>query len=138
MAKKRLSRVDTSELLSELNRRRRSLPGLKKKRAKLARELAEVDEQIEALGGAAAAAPRGRRGAGTRAAGTRAANKMSLPEAMTKAMSKTSPMSIKDITTKVQELGYISTSENFSNIVSQTLSKDDRFEKVSRGQYKLA
>jgi len=137
MAKKQLTKLQTSDLLSELKRRQRSLPALKRKQAKLASQLQEVEAQIASLEGGAPRGAKARAG-GRRQRAPRAANEQSLPEAMMQVMSKSKPMGIGEIMEAVLSNGYKSNSDNFRNIVSQTLSKDDRFKKVDRGQYTIA
>jgi DNA-binding transcriptional regulator YiaG len=46
-------------------------------------------------------------------------------------------MGIKEVAEAVQKLGYKTTSKNFSNNITILLGKDKRFERVSRGVYKL-
>jgi hypothetical protein len=44
-------------------------------------------------------------------------------------------MSVTQATQKVQDAGYKTTAANFRTIVNQTLIRDNRFKRVSRGQY---
>jgi hypothetical protein len=154
-----LSKVDTSALREELERRAEVLPELEARRRELEAELAEVDAQISALEGSGPRAgargrrrrakvarktagrgkaasrgktgrPRGRpRGSG------RGPNNMSLELALAKLL-KNKTMSVTEATERVQtDVGYTTTSPNFRTIVNQTLIKSDMFKKVARGQY---
>jgi hypothetical protein len=152
-----LTGVTLSELQREVARRASQVDDLIGERDELRARLEELDEQIEMLssisGGGAAPARRGRppkqrgRPAGRRgrppASGRKRAtrkrprNDASLAEAMaTLLQGKT--MGVTEIASAVQKAGYKTNSENFRTIVNQTLIKDDRFKKVSRGQYTAA
>jgi len=131
MAKKVIAKVSTSDLQAELQRRRRQLPRLAKRRAKLLDQLKEVDAQIADLGGAAGKAPRA--GVGRK----RPKNAKPLAEVMLKVMSKSKAMGVSDIAAAVKKAGYKSNAANFTSIVNQALIKDKRFKQASRGKYLL-
>jgi hypothetical protein len=138
----RLKGIDTAALLAEIRWREKQLPRLQKRRARLARRVAKLDELIEVLGGELAV----RRGPGRppksamkvvgagRGRRRRAKNKVSLAEALVEAMGS-SAMSIPQILDAVKKKGYKSTSSQFRNIVTQRLAADKRFKRVGRGQY---
>lgn len=108
-------------------KRRRDLARLLKKRQKVERKLAVIDEQIASLGGSGAVR------------GSRARNEVSLVEAITGVLEKAGgAMKVGDITYKVLATGYRSTSPNFKSIVNQTLIKEKKFKNAARGLYHLA
>lgn len=116
--------IDSLERL--LLKRRRDLARLLKKRQKVERKLAVIDEQIAGLGGSGAVR------------GTRARNEVSLVEAITNVLAKaSSAMKVGDITDKVLATGYRSSSPNFKSIVNQTLIKEKKFKSAGRGLYQL-
>ena len=63
--------------------------------------------------------------------------KLTLPAALAKVMSKTKPMAIGDIVAAVKKAGYKSSSKGFRGIVSQTLAKEPKYRRRGRGQYVL-
>lgn len=127
MAKRSLDGLSVNELHRELRRRERTagrnVSKLQTKRARLAAQLADIDAQIGKLGG--------RVGGGAR---RRPRNELNLAEALAKTL-KNSTMSVTEVAEAVQRGGYQTTSPNFRTIVNQTLLKDSRFKKISRGQY---
>ena len=130
-----LKSLDTTALKAELKRRERNAKTLIKKRTKLARQLADVDGELAALGSTGAGGSRVR---GTTAAGTprkRARNDVSLGDALAQAMEVRAVVSPAEAATLVQENGYKSTSKHFGMMVSNALTKDKRFKRISRGQY---
>lgn len=103
--------------------RRSQIRKLEKKRARVAKQLALVDRQINDLGG------------GT---GVRARNSESLVEMLKAVLDNAGkPMKVGDITAAVQKRGYHSNSANFRAIVNQTLIKEKQFIQASRGIYKI-
>ena len=96
---------------------------LQRKRARLAAQVAELDAQITKLGG--------RIQGGLR---RRPRNEMNLADALAKVL-RNATMGVTEVAEAVQKAGYQTTSPNFRTIVNQTLIKDSRFKKVSRGQY---
>ncbi|HMP74964.1 MAG TPA: hypothetical protein PKE12_01590 [Kiritimatiellia bacterium] len=141
MPRKKIA-LSMNELLAELARRRKQLPALQKKAARLGKQLAAVNAQIEALGGGAAAPAKPGRKPGRPAAARkpvkRARNKASLSTALLGVLSKSEPMSVKAIIEAVRKSGYKTKSKNFSTIVYQTLAREKKsVEKAGRGLYKL-
>ena len=123
--------MSIGELNAELRRRQKSLPKLKKQRAKLVAQIAAIDRLIDDLGGT----PGARVGGGR----TRPRNKAPLPDMLAKVMSKTKAIKVANLVQDVQKAGYKTTSDNFSTIVNQALIREKkRFKKVSRGMYVLA
>lgn len=128
MAKRNLEGLSITEIHKELKRRERMTARHVKKlmgrRVKLREQLAGLDAEITAFGGRIA-------GAGGR---KRPKNAFKLADALVKVLRSTT-MSVTDVAVAVQEAGYQTTSPNFRTIVNQTLLKDSRFKRVSRGQY---
>jgi hypothetical protein len=134
MAKsKKLTDVSLAELQDELQRRRKQLPGLQAKRDKLAKQLAEVDKQIEMLQGKGKAPAK----PSTRKTRKRPKNAVSLPDILEKVMKGKGSVGIGEAMEMALAEGYKSSSSQFRNIINQTLNKDPRFKKVARGQYTL-
>lgn len=156
MAKKRrgrrpaLANYPIEDLQRELERRSSQVDELVAEREQLLARVAELDAEISASGGP------GRRGRPRKTSGRKAVhagkapaksrsstgrkrpkNDMSLAEALAKLL-KNKTMGVTEITSAVQKAGYKTNAENFRTIVNQTLIKDDRFKKVSRGQYTAA
>ena len=127
--------LSIAQLEQVLRARRSQLQKLAKQRAKIARELARLDQRIGMLGGGAG-------GGGGRISGMggggRARNAKSLVEAIEDVMSKNAkPMGVGDIVNAVQKNGYRSSSANFRGIVNQTLIKEKQFTSAGRGVYQL-
>ncbi len=156
MAKKKrgrrpaLANYPIAELQREMERRASQVGGLVRERDALVARLSELEAEIAAFGGASASSATPKRGPGrprkaAAAAGggggktgrKRPKNDMSLAEALAKLL-KNKTMGVTEITTAVQKAGYKTNAENFRTIVNQTLIKDARFKKVSRGQYTAA
>lgn len=156
MAKKRrgrrpaLANYPIEELQRELERRSSQVDELVAEREQVLARLAELDAEISSFGGP------GRRGRPRKTSGRkvvrtgrvaakshgmagrkRPKNDMSLAEALGKLL-KNKTMGVTEITSAVQKAGYKTNAENFRTIVNQTLIKDARFKKVSRGQYTAA
>jgi hypothetical protein len=119
-----LGGMTTEALQAELKRRERHLKQLHKKREKLLTQLQEVDAQIVAEGGSVT-------GGVTR---KRFRNDSNLADALVDLL-KTQTLTVTEATSKVQEAGYRTTAANFRTIVNQTLIRDKRFKRVSRGKY---
>ena len=134
MARRTLTKARTSDLQAELKRRQQRLPALKRRQANLTAELVELGEQIKALGGGVSAARKKRAAPARR----RPKNKMSLADALAKALKKDKPMTVGEAIAGVKKLGYRSSSTNFRMIVNQTLVKDKRFNRRGRGNHTLA
>ena len=124
-----LDNLSFDELQREMRRRERDMKRLVTKRDRLLTQVREVEDEIQSLGGAGAfgvtAGGRPRR---------RPRNDSSLSEALLNLLKNTT-MSVTEAAEEVQRAGYQTTSSSFRTIVNQTLIKDPRFKKVSRGQY---
>ena len=131
MAKKKrrtLTAVSQSDLEKELSRRRKlnesKVDRLMVKREKLRTELAETEAAIIEAGGKLART-------GTK---KRPKNTNKLSDALAKTL-RSRTLSVTEVSERVQQDGYKTTSPNFRTIVNQTLLKDPRFKRVSRGKY---
>ncbi len=121
-----LGGLSTSELERELSRRQSSARRLERKRDTLAKQLDAVDRELAALGGLGGISIGGVR--------KRPHNDMNLAESLAKVL-KSRTMSVTNVSEAVQKAGYRTSAANFRTIVNQTLLKDKRFKKVSRGMY---
>ena len=148
--------LSTTALRRELSRRERGAKPLIAKRDKFQRRLDAILSQlaelgIEGGGGSAGGKRRGRkpgpkpgsrrgRKPGRPAAGggkrRRAKNSMTLPDALSAAIKSGATITPADAAQRVKSRGFKSTSKNFGMMVSNALSKDKRFKRLSRGQYK--
>ncbi|MFG0327165.1 MAG: hypothetical protein ACF8SC_07890 [Phycisphaerales bacterium JB037] len=125
----KLEAMATADLRAELRRRESTLRKLENRREKLASQLAEVEGEIRSMGGTA--------DIGVTARGQvrrRPRNEANLADSLVELLTGKT-MSVTDAAEKVVEAGYRTTAANFRTIVNQTLLRDDRFKKVSRGQY---
>ena len=110
-----------------INKSRRKLRKLGRRRSRLQRKLDAVDRRIAAVGGA-----------GKERRSTRASNEISLAEAIAKVLSRARKgLGVSKVAEKVQAAGYRSGSANFRGIVNQALVKDKRFVSEARGVYRL-
>jgi hypothetical protein len=99
---------------------------LQRRRDRLAQRIADMDEQIRAMGGQLRGLGRG---------GGRARNAKSLPEAL-HALLKGRTMRVVDAAEAVQKAGYRTNSRTFRVQVNIALVKrKDLFKRVGRGQY---
>lgn len=131
-----LKSVSTSELRRELARREKGASRLQVIRDRLAKQLAGIESELSGFG-LLPSSSGARRGppAGSGRGGRRAHNKESLPEVIAKVVRVGSTVAPADVSTRVRAAGYKSTATHFGMMVSNALSKDSRFKRVSRGQY---
>ncbi len=145
-----LTQLTTDEIIAELDRRDRRSHHLVARQEKLRAELAEVDRQIADIGeslpalvaAASQAEPDARPGRGGRRAaaprrsrGQRAKNTVSLGDAIAQAVEVRAVITPAEAADLVRRNGYVSTAGNFQMTVANTLAKDGRFRRVSRGVY---
>jgi hypothetical protein len=126
-----LRSFSTSELRHEIERREKGATRLSRKREKLARQLAALEAEMAGLG----VVPGPRRGRPPGRPAGRARNESSLLDVIVKVVKAGSTVSPADVASRVRKAGYKSTSAHFGMMVSNALSKDKRFKRVSRGQY---
>ncbi len=124
-----LKNISTDLMLAEIKRRNRLVKKLNVQRAHLLQRISSVEAAIKAEGGEIKSAAMMARSA------KRPRNAAPLVEMLAKVMHKEKSMSVNQIAEAVTLAGYRSTSSTFKTIIFQTLGKDKRFKKVSRGQY---
>jgi hypothetical protein len=132
-------RFSTDELKAELARRQRQVEYLKLQHGALLRQVAEIEAQMARLtpGGQGSLAPRAPRvPRGPRA--TPAENTMSLADAIAQAVNVGDVVTPAQAGERVLAAGYKSNAQRFGVLVATALAKDERFERVGRGQYKRA
>ena len=140
MAKRTLASVSVTELKAEINRRKKRIHTLVRKRNRLVQQLQQIDTEIEAEGGAefvrmspAGAGRKRGRPVGSDC-GKRPRDDANLSDSMASVLSGKT-MGVTELSEAVQKAGYRTTSPNFRTIVNQTLIKDKRFKRVERGLY---
>ena len=113
---------------------------LKVRRGVLVKKLEVTDRQIAALtGGAPKKRTRKVATKTTRRVVRRRGKKKTLADYIAKALGKSKQgVRAKDIAQAVKKSQYPSKSKNLGQMVAVALSQDKRFERVSRGVYKLA
>lgn len=130
MAKKptgSLSQLSISELNQEINRRRRALPALQRRREKAMQKVAKLDAMIASLGGSSGGVRAGRN-----------SNSGTLVDYLIKALTGAT-MGVTEAAEHVKKLGYNTSSPNFRTIVNAALmSKKHGFKRVARGKYTVA
>ena len=146
--------LSTRDLRRELARRERGATRLIARRNKLQRRLDGILGELEDLGVEGGSGRGGgrrgrkpgrkpgrksrRKGRKARKAGgtrRRAKNKMTLPEAIVGSFKTGATVTPADAAKRVKSKGFKSTSSNFGMMVSNALSKDKRFKRLSRGKY---
>ncbi len=137
-----LSRVSTSILLKEVDRRERQADELLAERDSLVARLAEIDAELSNFDIDGPPAPAGTPGR-TKAAGRggkrgpRPKNDMTLEQTMASVI-KNKTMGVSEIADAVKASGYKTNAANFRTMVNQTLIKSKKFKKISRGKYTTA
>jgi hypothetical protein len=138
----KLARVSLLQLKAELARRQKTLPKLARRRAKLVKALAAIDQQIAAACGEKAPARGGRiarLGArGRKRRSGRPPRPGSLKATILAAMGAKKALSVPEAVQAAIDGGYKSQSKNFRLLVNQTLLNEPEFRKVSRGKYAAA
>ena len=133
-----LTSLSTTDLQAELARRQKAGRKLEAKRARLVKDLQELDAQLAKLGiapgtlkdgtGRGPGRPKGKR--------TRAKNDIALPDAIAAAMDVGAEASPAEMADLVKKNGYKTTAAKFGMMVSNAMSKDERFKRLGRGVYK--
>jgi hypothetical protein len=139
--------LSTAALRKEIARREKGALKLAKRRDKVAKVLAGIENSLAAMGGfIIGVSPRRGRPPGSknkkrgrppkvRSGGKRPSNEMSLPEALAKAVRVGSTVSPADAAVAVKRAGYKSTSKTFGQAVAITLAKSSAFKRTGRGEY---
>lgn len=128
MAKRALTGLSLGELQSEIRKREKRVTSLMSKRTAILKKLQDIDAEIASYGGAVRSA------SGKMTGRKRPRNDSNLADALV-AVLRNKVLSVTEVAEEVQKDGYITTSPNFRTIVNQTLIKDKRIKKVSRGKY---
>lgn len=154
-----LRSLSTVLLRKELARREKDAVKLAKRRDKVAKVLAGIENSLAAMGGFIIGVER-RRGRppgsknkkrsgkrlgrppgsknkkrGRKSGSKRARNEMSLPDALAKAVRVGSTVSPAQAATAVKKAGYKSGSKTFGQAVAITLAKSSAFKRTGRGEY---
>ena len=124
------------ELRRELAAKEGKLKTLTARRSKLAVQLSAIDREIAKLGGEGIPCKKGRAKPSPKRR-KMAKNKQSLADVLASVLKGKKGVRVAEAAKLALVAGYKSASNQFANIVSQTLSTDKRFRKVSRGVYAL-
>lgn len=115
--------MSVAQLQAELKKRQKGNRALERRRDRLLAQIAEINAQISELSGHADVTPSGR-----------VRNTQTLPDALYGVL-QGRELSVTTAADAVRAAGYVSGAANFRTIVNQTLLKDKRFKKLSRGVY---
>ena len=130
-----------AELRKQLAAKEAKLAKLQMKRGKVAKQLAALDSEIASLGGGPVKTKRkGRKKVAKKTAarrGKRTKGGPSLADVLAKVLVGKGEMKVAEAAKLAIGAGYKSSSSQFGNIVSQTLSGDKRFKKIARGIYAM-
>ena len=129
-----------AELKKEIEAKEGQLKKFKVKRTTLTKRLGKLDKQIAQLGGEAVPSKKaGKKNAKRKVAKKqkRAKNKVSLKDALVKALAGKKGMTVGEAMDAVLASGYKTTSKSFRQIVNQTLILNKQFKNVERGKYAL-
>jgi len=129
-----LKHLSIDAMIAEIRRRKKLLDQLNRRRSALLKKLFSVETDIKNAGGEITPISAG---AITNGSAARYRNTQSLADAMHACMSRETAMTVAEIEKAVIKYGYRSSSSTFRTIIFQTLGKDKRFKKQSRGQYLL-
>ena len=127
-----------SQLKKELAAKEQQLERLQVKRQTLLSQLEQTDKEIARLEGT-----KTRGGARTKSTGRgrpkgrKTAGKQSLADVLVDTLKDKGAVKVADAAKMAIEAGYKTASKQFSNVVSQTMTTDKRFRKISRGKYKV-
>ena len=125
-----------AELRRELAAKEGKLKTLTARRSKLTVQMSAVDREIAKLGGEGVPGKKGRAKPVSKRR-KRAKNKQSLADVLASVLKGKRGVRVSEAAKLAFAAGYKSASKQFANIVSQALSTDKRFRKVSRGVYAL-
>ena len=125
-----------AELRRELAAREGKLKTLTAKRGRLTAQLSAIDREIAKLGGEGVPDKKGRTKPAPKRR-KRAKNKQSLTDVLASVLKGKMGVKVAEVARLALSAGYKSASKQFGNIVSQALTADKRFRKISRGVYAL-
>ena len=141
MARRATVKISLEDLLAQLKKHQARLPKLQRKEKSLLKQLAAVQAEISTLASAIGGVTVAKRGRPAKVAGRRprkrAKNKVKLADAIVSVLSKDKSLSVAEIAAAVKAGGYTSTSKTFPTIIFQTLGRDKRVKRASRGLYQL-
>jgi hypothetical protein len=120
-----LEGLSLADLEREIQRRKRGMAGLLRRRERTAAKLRDLDALISSMGGSPGRAPGAR---------TRPKNETNLVDALAAAL-KGKTMGVTEAAEAVQKAGYRTSAANFRVIVNQTLINSGKFKRVERGMY---
>ena len=129
-----------AELRAELAAKEKQVSMLRAQRQKIMKQLAALDGEIAALGGRAVTRkPKAPKKAARKAVGRKRPGRgqPSLADVLAQVMADKGGVKVAEAGKLALSAGYKSTSSHFGNIVSQAMTTDKRFKKVSRGVYAL-
>lgn len=130
-----LSRVPTSELIRELERRQAMAGEFEARREALERELDDIDAELSALDATSRNGVRPRHVNRSASARARSANQEPLHVALQRLLTGRK-LSVSEAADAVQKAGYKTHAANFRTIVNMTLIKHKAlFRKKGRGKY---
>ena len=118
--------VSSADIRAELARRGKRIPKLLAEHAALLQQMEAIEDALASIGEelpAAEPAPRARSG-------------NSLKEAVASVVQPGETVTPADVVECVRASGYASTAANLGQMVASTLARDERFERVGRGQYR--
>jgi len=125
-----------AELRKELAAKERQFSKLQAQRQKITKQLAALDRELAALGGGPVRSTRkAKKAAGKKIRPWKA--QPSLADVLAEVLVGKANVKVAEAAKLAVAAGYKSVSSQFGNIVSQTLSADRRFKKISRGVYVL-
>jgi len=136
-----LSALSSADLRAELARRDKTVIQLRARREHVARQLAEIEAELELIAPrstplGASRAPRGVPGAARGPRRERPAGSPSLVETLLAVVPVgriITPAEAKDL---VAEAGYVSSAKTFGHVVAAALARDEHFERLGRGSYR--
>ncbi len=125
-----------AELRQQLVAKEKQLKALTARRKKITTQLSAVDREIALLGGNAAPAKKAKKKT-MRKRRKRTRNKENLAGVLEAVLKGKKGVKVSEAVRLVRATGYKSTAKLFGNIVSQALTSNKRFKKISRGVYAL-
>ena len=125
-----------AELRQQLVAKEKQLKALTARRKKITTQLSAVDREIAQLGGKATPVKKTKKKA-VRRRRKKAKNKQNLANVLEAVLKGKKGVKVSDVVKLVRAAGYKSTAKLFGNIVSQALTSNKRFKKISRGVYAL-
>lgn len=123
-----------ADLRRELEAKEAQLKELRARRRRIAGQLEVLDRRITAVSGTRPRPPRGKKAIAVPPR-TRAKGRQSLSDVLATVLRGKGSVKVAEAAKLALAAGYQTSSSQFGNIVSQTLTSDKRFRKVARGVY---